>query len=135
MTNLFSNLAFAAVAGGLLSSIQPAFAQGTAFTYQGALANNGLPANGHYDFTFALFNNSTATGQVGGTVTNLDVGVTNGLFTTSLDFGSVFAGAPTWLAIGVRTNGGAAFTALSPLQELTPVPYAITAASAACRRG
>jgi len=115
----------------LICQPSTASAQGAAFTYQGQLANNGLPANGHYDLTFALFNNnSTATGQVGGTVTNLAVGVTNGLFTTTLDFGSVFAGAPTWLAIGVHTNGGGAFTALSALQELTPVPYAITAASA-----
>jgi hypothetical protein len=51
--------------------------------------------------------------------------VTNGLFTVTLDFGSVFNGNATWLSITVRTNGGAGFTALSPLQELTPTPYAI----------
>jgi len=131
MKNLFAKLSFAAVAGGLLLSTQPAQAQGTAFTYEGQLANHGLPATGQYDFTFALFNNNgTASGQVGSTVTNFAVGVTNGLFTTTLDFGSVFAGAPTWLAIGVRTNGSGAFTALTPLQALTPVPYAISAANA-----
>jgi hypothetical protein len=107
-------------------------AQGTAFTYQGQLANNGVPANGAYDLTFALFNtNSTTTGQqIGGTLTNLDVGVTNGLFTVALNFGDVFTGNATWLAIGVRTNGGASFTALNPLQELTPTPYAIYAPNA-----
>jgi formylglycine-generating enzyme len=102
-------------------------AQGTAFTYQGQLSAGGSPANGNYDFTFALFNNnSTNTGHVGTTVTNLSVGVTNGLFTSTIDFGAgVFTGTNYWLALGVRTNGGANFTALNPLQELTPTPYAI----------
>src|ERR1041385_4248258 len=31
-------------------------AQGTAFTYQGRLDNNGAPANGSYDLQFILFN-------------------------------------------------------------------------------
>jgi len=115
----------------LLASVHQAFAQGTAFTYQGQLNSSGSPANGNYDFTFALFNNSsTNSGQVGGTLTNLDVGVTNGLFIVTLDFGAVFAGNATWLAIGVRTNGGSSFTALNPLQEVTPTPYAIYAPSA-----
>src|ERR1700749_926792 len=82
-------------------------AQGTAFTYQGWLNTAGNPAAGNYDLTFALFNNaSTNTGQVGTTLTNLGVGVTNGLFTVTLDFGASFPGANRWLAIGVRTNGG-----------------------------
>src|ERR1700733_7571485 len=102
------------------------FAQGTAFTYQGQLSASGSPVGGNYDFTFALFNNaSTNTGQVGGTLTNIDVGVTNGLFTVTLDFGANFPGASRWLAIAARTNGGGAFTALNPLQELSPTPYAI----------
>ena len=43
-------------------------AQGTAFTYQGQLQNNGSPASGAYDFTFALFTtNDPVTAQaVGG---------------------------------------------------------------------
>ncbi len=109
--------------------INSVLAQGTAFTYQGQLQSGGSPANGNYDFTFALFNNSaTNTGQVGSTLTNLDVGVTNGLFTITLDFGpEVFTGGSAWLAIGVTTNGGSNFSALNPLQELTPTPYAIYA--------
>ena len=68
-------------------------AQGTAFTYQGRLNNSGNPASGNYDFTFALFNtNSTNTGEVGAALTNLDVGVTNGLFIVTLDFGVVLDG-------------------------------------------
>jgi hypothetical protein len=106
-------------------------AQGTAFTYQGQLQNNGSPANGNYDFTFTLFNtSSTNSGRVGNTLTNLSVSVINGLFTTTLDFGGVFTGANYWLDIGVRTNGSINFTALNPLQELTPTPYAIYAPNA-----
>jgi formylglycine-generating enzyme required for sulfatase activity len=113
------------------SQLSTARAQGTAFTYQGRLVNNTLPANGNYDFTFALFNNSSGnTGQVGVTLTDLNVGVTNGLFTVTLDFGPVFTGNPAWLAIEVRTNGTASFTALNPLQALTPAPYAIYAPNA-----
>jgi len=106
-------------------------AQGTAFTYQGQLSASGSPANGDYDFTFALFNNSsTNTGQVGSTLTNLDVGVTNGLFTVLLDFSTNFPGASRWLAISVRSNGVGSYTALTPLQELTPAPYAVFASTA-----
>jgi formylglycine-generating enzyme required for sulfatase activity len=112
-------------------ALSTARAQGTAFTYQGQLQSGGSAANGHYDFTFALFNNdSTNSGQIGGTLTLPDVTVTNGLFTASLNFGSVFTGNATWLAIGVRTNGGANFVALNPLQELTPAPYALYAPNA-----
>lgn len=115
----------------LFTVVDVALAQGTTFTYQGQLQNNGNLANGKYDFTFALFNNnSTNTGQVGNALTNLDVGVTNGLFAVTLDFGAVFTGNVTWLSIGVRSNSGSSFTELNPLQELTPTPYAITATSA-----
>ena len=106
------------------------------FTYQGQLQNSGSPANGNYDFTFALFNNSsTNSGQIGSTLTDTDVGVTNGLFTVTLDFGSVFTGNATWLAIGVQTDGGNGFTPLNPLQELTPTPYATYASNAGAVAG
>jgi hypothetical protein len=105
-------------------------AQGTTFTYQGQLNSSGSPANGNYDFTFALFNNSgTNSGQLGGTITQMNIGVTNGLFLAALDFPDVFAGEAIWLAIDVRTNGGSSFTALNPLQEIASAPYAITASN------
>jgi hypothetical protein len=43
----------------LNSQLSTAQAQGTAFTYQGQLAHNGLPADGNYDFFFTLYNNSS----------------------------------------------------------------------------
>ncbi len=103
---------------------------GTAFTYQGQLFDMGQPAHGNFDMTFSLFNASQSGSQVGNTLTNLDTSVTNGLFTVQLDFGPVFNGNALWLQIGVRTNGAASFTSLSPLQPLTPTPYAITASNA-----
>lgn len=115
----------------LFTLVNSTLAQGTAFTYQGRLNASGSPVNGNYDFTFALFNtSSTSTGQVGSTLTNLNVGVTNGLFTVTLDFGANFPGASRWLAIGVRSNGTASFTALTPSQAVTPSPYAIYSANA-----
>jgi hypothetical protein len=68
--------------------------------------------------------------------TNSPTLVSTGLFTETMDFGSgVFTGAPRWLEIWVRTNGSADFVALRPRQELTPTPYAITAANAVSAAG
>jgi hypothetical protein len=105
-----------------------ASAQGTAFTYQGRLNDGGNPATGLYDFRFAIYDSSNVPGNIiAGPVTNSAVGVTNGLFTVSLDFGAgPFAGADRWLDIGARTNGGV-FATLAPRQKLAPTPYAITA--------
>src|SRR5215469_12814862 len=91
-----------------------AFSQGTAFTYQGRLNAAGAPADGSYDLTFALLDSATGGNQFGGVLTNVATGVTNGLFTVTLDFGNQFPGAARWLEIGVRTNGGGTFATLSP---------------------
>jgi hypothetical protein len=115
------------ILGSLLHAASDTYAQGTAFTYQGQLQSGGIPANGSYDMTFALYNASSGGAQVGPTLTDLGLGVTNGLFTALLDFGSVFNGTKYWLQIGVRTNGVVSYTPLSPREELTPTPYAITA--------
>jgi hypothetical protein len=99
---------------------------GNAFTYQGELAENGSPASGDYQFSFALFDAAAAGAQVGATLTQV-IAVTDGLFTASLDFGPVFNGAALYLQIGVRPAGSAdPFTTLSPLQALTAAPYAHT---------
>src|SRR5580704_8087881 len=90
--------------------LSTAFATGTAFTYQGQLQNNGSPASGTYNLTFTLFNTYTGGVAVAGPLTNNAVGITNGLFTVLIDFGSsVWSGATNWLQIAVETNGGSAF--------------------------
>jgi hypothetical protein len=108
-----------------------AFAQGTAFTYQGRLNNNGSPASGIYNLTFSLFNTNSSGAAIAEPVTNNAVAVTNGLFTVLIDFGPVvFTGQTNWLEIAVETNGGNTFTTLAPRQQLTPTPYAIFAGAA-----
>jgi hypothetical protein len=108
-----------------------AFSQGTAFTYQGRLNDGLTPASGAYDMVFALYNDGAQGSQVGSAETNSLVNVTNGVFTTTLDFtGAPFNGQSLWLQILVRTNGTGSFAPLLPRQPLTPSPYAIQAANA-----
>jgi len=116
----------------LHSPLSTVFAQGTAFTYQGRLYDGANRATGSYDLTFAVFTDSNGVNPVSGTLTNTATSITNGLFTVVLDFGpGIFTGAPLWLQIGAETNGGGGvFTLLTPLQQLTPTPYAIYAPNA-----
>jgi hypothetical protein len=107
---------------------------GNAFTYQGYLTDGGSPANGLYDFSFSLY------ADAGGTqwVTDADpvdnVNVVDGLFTVPVDvteagLGDVYFylnGDARYLQIGVRPGASTgAYTHLSPLQPLTPAPYAL----------
>ena len=110
--------------------LSTALAQDTAFTYQGRLNVNGVPANGSYEFSYWLFAVRSGGSAIAGPLANAPIGVTNGLFTVTLDFGNVFPGADRWLQIAVRTNGGGPFSILSPRQRLTSAPYAIQAANA-----
>jgi hypothetical protein len=120
----------AAVLCSLLTFSNSASAQGTAFTYQGRLNSGGSPANGSYDIAFSLYAVNAGGVAIAGPVTNSAVVVTNGLFTTTVNFGSVFTGASNWLQIAVSPNGANAFSNLLPRQQLTPVPYAVYAESA-----
>lgn len=106
-------------------------AQGSAFTYQGRLQSNGAPINGLYDLRFKLFLDALGNNQAGGTLLTNGFPVTNGLFMVALDFGAgVFNSSNYWLGISVKTNGAAAYVDLTPLQALTPVPYAVYAENA-----
>ena len=117
--------------GGALLLALTGRTQTSAFTYQGQLAANGGLVTGNYDLRFSLLD--TNSDVAGGPVTNAPVGVTNGLFTTLVNFGpAVFDGAPLWLQIGVRTNGATgAYSVLAPNQPVTATPYAIQALNAA----
>src|SRR6266852_5559258 len=99
-----------------LVGIHRACAQDMAFTYQGRLNSGSMPVSGSYDLTFALFDVASGGNALAGPLTNTVTSMTNGLFTVTLDFGNQFSGATRWLEIGVRTNSGGAFTALSPRQ-------------------
>jgi hypothetical protein len=116
------------IIGMLLLGLRSLLAQGTAFTYQGRLNDTGNMANGLYDLQFSVFDAATGGTTLAGPLILSSVGMTNGLFTVTLDFGSgVFTGPARWLEIGARTNGVSLFTTLSPRQQVTPTPYAITA--------
>lgn len=128
LTSLLALALFGAVPAGL--------AQGTAFTYQGQLADEGLPVTGSYDVRAILYNAGIGGAQVGPILTNLAVAVERGCFTAPLDFGSgVFDGSRRWLELAVRPSGSGPFTALNPRQELTPAPYALYALTPAGPKG
>ncbi len=111
--------------------IPTAVAQGPAFTYQGRLNSGGSPASGSYDLAFTLYTTNATGIPIAGPVTNSATAVTNGLFTTLVNFGpGVFTGGSNWLEIAVRTNGGGGFATLAPRQQVTPTPYAVLAGSA-----
>jgi len=127
--NVYFTLAWLAFAT-FNSQLSTAHAQGTAFTYQGRLNSGGSPATGSYDIAFTLYTTNTSGVAIAGPVTNTAVTVTNGLFTTTVDFGNAYTGTSNWLAIAVSTNAANSFTTLVPRQQLTPVPYAIYSANA-----
>jgi hypothetical protein len=106
-------------------------AQTTAFTCQGQLGANGSPVTGSYDLRFRLLD--TNSDLIAGPVTNAPVGVTNGLFTTTVNFGATaFDGSLRLLEIAVRNAGNTnAYTLLAPDQQITSTPYAIQSLSAA----
>jgi formylglycine-generating enzyme len=120
----------AAMVGAIVVGLLPRLAAaplGTAFSYQGHLAEAGTPANGRYDFQFALFAADSLGAASAGPLTNSAVLVSNGVFTALLDFGTnVFSGATGWLEIAVRPAGQpGSFVTLSPRQLLTPAPYSL----------
>jgi len=107
---------------------------GNAFSYQGYLTDGGSPANGVYDFFFSLYADAAGTQWVTDAAAVGDVTVVDGLFTVPVDvtvsgLGDVYFylnGDARWLRIGVRPGASTgAYTYLSPLQPLTPAPYAL----------
>src|SRR5260370_20861589 len=79
-----------------------AFAQGTAFTYQGRLIDGASAANGSYDLRFGIYGALSAGTEQGNLLTNSATAIRNGLFTLTLDFGNQFPGADPCLEIGAR---------------------------------
>ncbi len=98
----------------------------TAFTYQGYLEAGGVPANGTYDFEFRLYNHRSGGTLIAGPLAFNGTAVVDGVFTVKLDFNaSPFAGEERWLAV-CAAPAGVACVNLSPRQELTAVPYALS---------
>ncbi len=132
MSFLHRSLAATALAflfSTLNSPLSTAVAQSSAFTYQGFLSDQGAPANGAYDLQLNVFSVSSGGGALTGALAVNDVGVTNGLFTVTFDFGaSVFDGNDRWLEIAIRPGvSTGAYTNVVPRQKITATPYAIRA--------
>ena len=108
-------------------------ALGTGFTYQGELQNGNEVVNGTCDFQFSLWDAQSGGSQIGTTQTANGVQVAGGRFTTVVNQGNEFGqnafdGQARWLQLSVRCpSGSGSFTALSPRQSLTAVPYALFA--------
>ncbi|HVA65548.1 MAG TPA: hypothetical protein VNK24_01325, partial [Elusimicrobiota bacterium] len=115
---------------------QAAFAQSlpTTISFQGRLTdNNNNPLSGTYNFAFYICPNSTPcdSGSPIWTETQNGISVTNGVLAVQLGASnplapSDFTSAGTYLEIKVGGPGG---QALSPLQPLAAVPYALSVPS------
>lgn len=110
-----------------------ALGQTSAITYQGELKQSGSAAQGAYEMEFGLFDALSGGTQIGSTITNNSVTVTDGLFSVILDFGAAAfsSGADRFLSISVHKVGDPpGFTLLSPRQPVTSSPYSIRTVSA-----
>ncbi|MEZ5305015.1 MAG: tail fiber domain-containing protein [Verrucomicrobiales bacterium] len=127
---LRTGLAAIGIALAVVAASPQASAQGSEFTYQGALQDGGTAANGNYDFQFTLKSALTGGSNVGSpvTVARTNTAVADGVFSVSLDFGAAaFDGSNRWLEIQVRPAGVGSYTTLSPRQKLNPAPYSVLA--------
>jgi hypothetical protein len=123
-------MAAAAVSGWVLATVRAGELQQVGsvpqgFTYQGELQSDSGPVSGQYDFQFSLWDDAGAGQQVGNIVQRSGLEVSNGRFTTTLDFGDVFDGRQLYLQIAVRASGSSGpYTTLQPRQRLSATPYA-----------
>lgn len=119
-----------ALAVGALLSTSSAFAQApleTSISYQGYLTNNGATIVGpvNQPMTFRLYD-VAAGGTALQTLSNVNVSITNSLFTVPLPFtASLWEGSDRWIEIQIGTQ------ILTPRQKVRPVPYALYALNAA----
>jgi hypothetical protein len=99
------------------------------FSYQGRLATEGNPANGEYDFAFAIYDQALHGSQLSQSHLCFTLTVVEGFFSIDLPFASeLFSGGPRYLEIGVRPAASeVAYTFLFPRRQITASPYSIHA--------
>lgn len=87
---------------------------------------NNQVVNGNCDATFNLYNASSGGTLLGGPL-NQVIAVSNGRFTTALDFGGgMMTGEERWVEMAVRCpSGSGSYTTITPRRYLTAVPYAL----------
>ncbi|MDX1971637.1 MAG: hypothetical protein SFY68_03800 [Candidatus Sumerlaeia bacterium] len=127
MNKLFFTTCFALLCGVAPFAELSAQTLPNSFTYQGTLVNDGVPANGNYNFEFLLYTAATGGTQIGATQSAVNVPVSNGFFTLALDFGSdPFKGDRRFLEIRSAPTG-TPLSLLAPRLELRAQPYALYA--------
>jgi len=115
-----STLFAAVLCVSIVCSVSALAKTDTTFSYEGALMESGNAASGSYSMEFTLFDALAGGSQVGSTVTIAAQAVSDGRFSSQLDFGPQdFSGTQHWLEIVV--DG----TTLSPRQPITGSPYSI----------
>jgi hypothetical protein len=129
-------LALIGLACALALTMASAAPLGTAFTYSGRLRYQNQPANGNFDLQVKLFDAASGGNKVGQTLNVNGLSIVNGLFVTSLDFGSgVFNGTAYWLEIEARPSGNGPYQLISPRQAVNASPYALYAMTPAGPQG
>lgn len=72
------------------------------FVYQGRLQQDGAPADGNFDLSFALFDAASGGNQVGVAIDEVDYPVDDGVFSISLSFPGAFTGTQLYLQVSVE---------------------------------
>lgn len=104
------------------------FSQGTAFSLQGRLNTNSVPATGTYDLRLSAYDATNSGNLIAGPITILGVNVANGVFSTSADFGgSVFTGPARFLEMAFASSGSGTFLTTPQRQQVLASPYSIFA--------
>jgi hypothetical protein len=107
------------------------FGQSSSFNYQGKLNDNGSAATGTYQLQFRLYDAVSGGNQIGTAISDVNVNVSAGVFSASLDFGpAAFNGSDRFLEIAVRKTANDAYTILTPRQKIESTPYAVRSAVA-----
>lgn len=84
-----------------------AFAQSTAFTFQGKLTSNSSPAEGLHDFRFKLFDAASGGTQIGTTQCVDNLLISGGVFTATIDFEAHFVTTgQRFIEVDVRADTG-----------------------------
>lgn len=102
-----------------------------AFSYQGFLRDDGVPADGVYDFRFSAWDAATGGTQIGSTIEQT-LTVEDGYFTTVLNAADEYSSdlfwgtAEAWIEVEVSDDGGATFAKLDPRQQIFRSPFATT---------
>jgi hypothetical protein len=120
----------------LLVDFQISANPGTAFTYQGRLADGTTPIETAVDLRFNLYDAETSGTQVGSSLEFLNAAYDGGIVQLDLDFGAgAFNGDPRWLEIKLANPAGNAYTTLTPRIQILPTPYSMYADTAGSVEG